>query len=126
MTRELVAIAVALAIVVATTTIVRFANGAENDDLILPPKRYDKPFRGNVVENTARDKDDLTELCWPNPLAAKALGCSIHFSYSPQGPGTCYIYIADEFTLFWWKVSADAVRRHEIAHCLGWPADHPK
>ena len=38
----------------------------------------------------------------------------------------CYIYIAPSSYLQRNRVSAEAVRRHEIAHCNGWPAGHPR
>jgi hypothetical protein len=42
------------------------------------------------------------------------------------GEQRCYIYIAPKWYLDKFRVTADAIRRHERAHCLGWPKDHPR
>jgi hypothetical protein len=50
-----------------------------NNDRILPPPAYNKPFAGRLIENTALDMDDFAEVCSLHPQAAMALGCAIRF-----------------------------------------------
>ena len=97
-----------------------------NDHLHLPPIEYDKPFVGTVIENAAKDMDDMANLCGVDPEAGgKLLGCARKFTH-PTGERRCYIYIMPDSYLKQFAVTYDAVRRHEIAHCNGWPGSHPR
>jgi len=70
--------------------------------------------------------DEMADVCAPNPKAHIAMGCAIHFVHSVTGkPTRCYIYIAPDYYLKRWNITTEAVRRHEIAHCNGWPGYHP-
>jgi hypothetical protein len=117
----------AAAALLASTIAPAAAVSGANDSLILPPAVYDKPFPGRVIENTAVDMDDMAGLCSPNPKAGIAMGCSIHFDDSLTGkPRACYVYFAPDWYLQRFSVTREAVRRHEIAHCNGWPQSHPR
>ena len=99
---------------------------AEPDDYrILPPAAFDYDFPGVIIEKTATSKDDMAQWCAPNPKASIAMGCSTWALRMPNSHKTCWIYYAPDWYLQKYKVSQDAVRRHEIAHCNGWPGDHP-
>ena len=91
-----------------------------NSIKILPPAEYDKPFSGILIEKRARDMNEMGDLCAPNLKANKLLGCS-----SLIDP-FCIIRIAPDDYLKLYAVSVEAVRRHEIAHCHGWPGSHPR
>jgi len=97
-----------------------------NDHYILPPKEYDRPFPGTIIENTVIDQEQMAIVCAPNPKAAVAMGCSRHYRHPSEERDRCYIYIAPDNYLNKYHVTVDAVRRHEIAHCLGWPQSHPR
>jgi len=96
----------------------------------MPPAKYDKPYGGALTEwrvplgkATAKCNALARDLGHPadNPrmVNGRALyGCAyplkgecfIVYSFDPSG--------AD-------KRMADNVRRHETAHCNGWPSHHP-
>lgn len=91
-----------------------------------PPERFDHPFDGRLIEwrlpreQVAKECARLARLYFrlertPN---YQQRGCS--FGLSPR---LCHIvYIDKPFGL---SLPA-AVRRHEIGHCNGWPADHSR
>lgn len=95
-----------------------------NDRYILPPAEYDRRFPGVVIENAMPDQTDMERVCAPNPKAAIAMGCSSRYQRGDEL--RCYVWIAPDSYLNKYKVTVDAIRRHEIAHCLGWPQSHPK
>src|SRR5262245_2668562 len=98
----------------------------ENDKKILPPKEYDHPFQGTVVEIIATEIEQMAIACAPNPLAAKAMGCAAKVDRPEYAYPRCYVFIAPDWYLKKNRVTLDAVRRHEIAHCNGWPQSHPQ
>jgi len=51
--------------------------------------------------------------------AYQALGCA------KVNPGRCFIMIPKVSGKISAKMQSE-IRRHEIAHCNGWPADHPR
>jgi hypothetical protein len=84
------------------------------DRRILPPPEYDRPYEGNLSEMRV-DREWLDKLCpAPQPLA-----CAIRTSTG------CQIIIGDDDILQAAGLTLDIVRRHERAHCAGWPGDHP-
>jgi hypothetical protein len=44
---------------------------AEFVKTLFPPPQYDKPYPGRVVENRAKDMEDMAALCAPHPQAGK-------------------------------------------------------
>ena len=88
---------------------------------LVPPKEYDHPFAGELIVATAFDQDDVRAMCpsakFP-PLGA--LGCAPHI-----GPKRCRIVLAPDADIIKAGFPPDLVRRHEIAHCNGWPDNHP-
>jgi hypothetical protein len=80
----------------------------------------------DLVVIVAQSLDEMAELCYPHPRAGKLLGCSFHFFHSVTSKPRCYVYIAPEFWLAHNGVTVEQVRRHELAHCNGWPGDHPR
>jgi hypothetical protein len=102
-----------------------FCERKSNDVYVLPPAEYDKPFNGALVESIAKDMQDMADWCAPHPRAATLMGCAYRVP-NLTGEQRCYIYIAPKWYLDKFRVTADAIRRHERAHCLGWPKDHPR
>jgi hypothetical protein len=86
-----------------------------------PPAQYDHPFAGKVFEITANTMAEMAVLCAPHPRAGRLFGCGPHGS-----PEECHIIIAPVDYLNIYGVTAEQVRRHEMAHCNGWPAHHPR
>ena len=96
----------------------------END----PPLEYDHPYAGNLTIERVADPEALLVQC---PTLKNAVGCAKF----PQDRSWCKIFIvSDEYinsksipatrTLFGY--SYQNFLRHELAHCNGWPADHPR
>jgi len=86
-----------------------------------PPQQYDHPYDG-LVEERVLPLAEVSVVC-------ASLGAS-HSGADASAPGgvacawvsnnTCCIILPyDEVA------PVDTYRRHEIAHCNGWPADHP-
>lgn len=80
-----------------------------------PPARFDHPYDG-PVELQYLPKADIRRECGQDKFTS---GCAW-----VEG-GTCHVLIA----LYTPKVSVarrPVLVRHEIAHCNGWPGDHPR
>jgi hypothetical protein len=96
------------------------AAAAAAGERLLPPKEFDHPFAGELIVFTARDQDEVRAMCprtqFP-PLGA--LGCAPNI-----GPGRCRIVLAPDADIIKAGHPPELVKRHEIAHCNGWPADH--
>ncbi len=86
-----------------------------------PPSQYDHPYGGSVDRRVM-------------PVAEVRVVCdsldASHSSADASAPGgvacawvnddTCFIILPDDEV-----APVDTYRRHEIAHCNGWPGDHP-
>lgn len=74
----------------------------------LPPKRFDHPYKGKL-KVTYLGKTAMRFVC----------GGAIACAYG--GGRSCHIYLPKFKTPdpLW------MIRRHEIGHCNGWPANHP-
>ena len=79
-----------------------------------PPTRYDHPYNGRVVERVV-PKAEVPSLCMPMGADLLAAACSL------EGNGTCSIVLPSDG-----RAPVATFRRHEIAHCNGWPANHPQ
>src|SRR5262249_61021550 len=78
-----------------------------------PPAQYDHPYNGQVVERVV-PAAEVRSLCMSMGANHGGVACSLHSN------GTCYIVLpSDE------AAPVATFRRHEIAHCNGWPANHP-
>jgi hypothetical protein len=78
-----------------------------------PPAKYDHPYDGEVEERVVSEAEVRT-VCTSMGTDHLVAACSW------QNDGTCYIVIPNDG-----QAPVDTYRRHEIAHCNGWPADHP-
>jgi hypothetical protein len=92
--------------------------------MLAPPPAYDNLSAGRLIENSARNMNERTEFCFPHPEADRALGCSARFVHSLDGSVRCYLHRSKSY-LQRYGTTAEAVRRHEIAHCNGCPGSHP-
>jgi hypothetical protein len=86
-----------------------------------PPERFDHPYPGDVQINLM-DSLFVGKECreWSGaPAPSDAAGCAWVADDSAR---TCVVVIAARTK----KAPIEAIIRHEIAHCNGWPADHPE
>ena len=109
----------ALTLIVAPAATQSTSAAAEGPRLVPPPE-YDRPFAANVIVITARDQKHVRELCPQAVFTGAALGCA---SLTPSWD--CKIVVAADDVIKAAGYPPELVRRHEIAHCNGWPADHP-
>ena len=89
---------------------------------LVPPKEYDHPYNGpgQLYITYAESQDEVRRLCPNAPFPkAGAYGCSMT---SPTKG--CWVILAPEEDMKKVGVWMDLIRRHEIAHCNGWPGDH--
>jgi hypothetical protein len=86
---------------------------------ILPPEEFDRPYGGELVIVRVDSPDLLIPYC-RNP-SGKVLGCAEYKHLDKK----CIIYLIPDG--FYTSVGYDPndVFRHEVAHCNGWPSNHP-
>jgi hypothetical protein len=86
---------------------------AEPHDVKLePPAQYNHPYDGPVVERVAPTAE-ARALCTSQGALRRGVACSW------VSDGTCYMVLpSDE------QAPVSTYRRHEMAHCNGWPANH--
>jgi|EndMetStandDraft_2_1072991.scaffolds.fasta_scaffold124728_1 hypothetical protein len=90
---------------------------APRPPLHLPPVIYDHPYKGKLTIETVTREELMTQCA--GVATTTTLGCA-----SWRGD-RCHIrLLADEIikAAGWTR---ELMLRHEIAHCNGWPADHP-
>jgi hypothetical protein len=79
-----------------------------------PPAQYNHPYNGQVIERVVPEAEVRT-ICMSMGADLLVRACSQHSN------GTCYIVLPNDG-----GAPIETFRRHEIAHCNGWPADHPR
>jgi hypothetical protein len=81
--------------------------------VLEPPSQYIHPYSGPVVESVL-PLAQARALCRKQGAAADAC------SWTKKGK--CYVVIPRDGPV----KSLASYRRHEVAHCNGWPAGHPR
>jgi hypothetical protein len=81
--------------------------------VLVPPHAYDHPYSGHFIEQVIPLAQART-LCGKRGVSSDA--CSWIEN------GTCHIVIPRGGPV----KSLASYRRHEVAHCNGWPASHPR
>ena len=91
-----------------------YVNEARYEAKLEPPEQYNHPYNRQVEERVVPVAEART-LCMS--MGADLLGVACSW----QSNGICYIVLPnDEYA------PVATFRRHEIAHCNGWPANHPR
>jgi hypothetical protein len=110
----------ALTLIVTSAATQSTSTAAEGPRLV-PPKEFDHPYPapGKVIVVPARDQNHVRELCPKAVFKEAALGCA-HLTSSWD----CKIVVAADDVIKAAGFPPELVKRHEIAHCNGWPADH--
>jgi hypothetical protein len=89
--------------------------------VILPPHAFDHHYRGHLTEQRG-SLSEVEHFCHTMQgivSAYRALGCAEVF------PTRCFIMIPKIGGQITTRLQSQ-IRRHEIAHCNGWPDNHPR
>ena len=78
-----------------------------------PPGQYNHPYAGRVDERVM-PVAEVRALCRPVGASGRFVGCAW------VSNGICHIILPNDE-----PAPVATYRRHEIAHCNGWPASHP-
>jgi len=78
-----------------------------------PPAQYNHPYAGRVVERVMPVAEVLA-LCTSVGASGRFVACAW------VSDGVCHIVLPNDE-----PAPVSTYRRHEIAHCNGWPANHP-
>ena len=78
-----------------------------------PPAQYNHPYAGPVDERVMSVSEART-LCNSSDASPAGVACSW------VSDGVCHIVLPNDY-----RAPVSTYRRHEIAHCNGWPANHP-
>ncbi|MEJ0013436.1 MAG: hypothetical protein WDM94_12615 [Bauldia sp.] len=101
-----------IAIGLLTAILVLSVSGAEAKDIWPPPAKYD---RGPLIN--PQYQTPVIEHLAPAALAAACFGKHLACSFAEIG-SPCEIILPVKG----WQ----PMLRHEMGHCRGWPADHPR
>jgi len=88
----------------------------------MPPAEYDKPYMGELEIRRMVTDQDVRTLCpkaWKARTQTRFPACSMH------NATRCEVYIVNDRGLKALGMNYALTLRHELAHCNGWPGDHP-
>jgi hypothetical protein len=84
--------------------------------MLMPPSQYDHPPQVSIIEKVV-PWNELQRFCRgivERDKIRTATGAGV-WGCAGVVKGKCYVFRIDNLD----------VRRHELAHCSGWPHDHP-
>ena len=84
----------------------------------VPPERYDHPYRDGPVIERLLTLEEVHKLCTAIGVG-QVDGCAGYVTMS-DGTKACFIVLPTDGP----DPDLDRYRRHETAHCNGWPANH--
>jgi hypothetical protein len=93
---------------------------------VIPPHKYDHPYPGRV---TIARIDSTSLPCRPNSMST-SLGCAFledldkkgnYHDAEKEAGKECYIYLASDDEIKEAGYTPNAMLRHEMAGCNGWP-----
>jgi hypothetical protein len=88
--------------------------------IVDPPEVYNFEFKG-MLEVIQLDALKVHAFCGNGPDAVqRVISCA-----APLTSRYCIIVLPNVEPLLISKAQRERLRRHEIAHCNGWPLDHP-
>jgi hypothetical protein len=89
----------------------------------MPPAEYGHmDYMGEVSIVRPHTIREFQQLC---PSFGATFACSRIWWPTATTAGKCQIVIVDDWLLQAARWSYEGALKHEMAHCLGWPADHP-
>lgn len=96
-------------------------------DVIHPPAIYDVAFPGRLTQHVDSLKilrEECIALGSYIPPGRIIYGCSKRFPPEFNGPAKSCLIVIPEVGGEISAADQELTRRHELAHCNGWPADH--
>jgi len=81
---------------------------------LKPPAQYDHPYAGRVDERVM-PVTEVRALCTSVGASGRFVACAW------VSDGVCHIVLPNDG-----QAPVATYRQHEIAHCNGWPANHPR
>jgi hypothetical protein len=85
---------------------------------VLPPAEYDKPFGGKLTE--IRVGPGIMRAMCPKTQYDPTLACA----YTTSDRSECVVIMVSDELIRARGWTPEIVRRHEVGHCNGFPADH--
>jgi hypothetical protein len=85
---------------------------------VLPPAEYDKPFGGKLTE--IRVGPGIMRAMCPKTQYDPTLACA----YTTSDRSECVVIMVSDDLIRARGWTPEIVRRHEVGHCNGFPADH--
>jgi hypothetical protein len=93
----------------------------------MPPADYDVQYKGILTITRVQSEEDIREICAVPAQQIRASACAKRsHTASPNQPAPyCRIFVVTDKILKSMGATWEFTLRHELAHCNGWPADHP-
>jgi len=88
-----------------------------------PPAEYDKPYMGELMIRRMATEQDMRNAFPKAPFKTNAQSHAPAISFHNET--RCEVFIVSDRTLKALGMNYALTLRHELAHCNGWPADHP-
>ena len=107
----IVAVVVVAAVVMGAASEVRYLRYMVE---LEPPARYSHPYDGPVDERVM-PLAEVRALCASVGASGPFVACAW------VSDGVCYIVLPNNG-----RAPVSIYRRHEVAHCNGWPENHPR
>jgi hypothetical protein len=108
-----IALMIAIAVVVVVAFIIVISSRIRYLANLEPPVQYNHPYDGPVVERVM-PVAEVRALCTSVGASGPFVACAW------VSHGVCHIVLPNDE-----PAPVSTYRRHEIAHCNGWPANHP-
>jgi hypothetical protein len=89
---------------------------------IIPPPEFDVPYKGELTITVLPTQEEVGRRCNTNPPQARRLGCAASSAWRDK----CEILIVADKVFKGLDYTKAEIMRHELAHCNGWPGDHPR
>lgn len=104
---------IAMVVIVVAAVVAFFVSRVRYLSELEPPARYNHPYHGPVDERVMPVAEVRT-LCTSVGASGPFVACAW------VSDGVCHIVLPNDE-----RAPVSTYRRHEIAHCNGWPENHP-
>ncbi len=108
-----------VAIIASLFVLTSTAAQAQSKFPIIPPPEFDGPYKGELIITVVPTQEDVGRRC--GGTQARRLGCAFPSPWKDK----CEILIVPDKAFKGLDYTKAEIMRHELAHCNGWPGDHP-